>query len=79
VGEPPSITERRRHLNEVITTINNSIKVIQRDPDITAAGMDEDDELSQEIVAAQHEEQAQKNEEKLKLQEQRKQQQPQVQ
>lgn len=45
LGEPASITERRRNLNAVINTLNNSIRVIQRDPDISAAGMD-DDELT---------------------------------
>jgi len=52
LGEPPSVTERRKQLANLIKTLEQSMKVIQRDPDITAAGMD-DDELSQEIAAAQ--------------------------
>lgn len=30
------ITERRKALNLVLSTLNNSLKVLQRDPDISA-------------------------------------------
>lgn len=55
LGEPPSVTERRKQLTSLIQTLDKSMKVLQRDPDITAAGID-DDELSQELKRAQLEE-----------------------
>lgn len=36
LGEPARITERRKALTEVLTTLKNSLKVLQRDPDISA-------------------------------------------
>jgi len=45
LGEPKAITERRATLTGIIKTLNDSLKVLQRDPDITAAGSD-DSELS---------------------------------
>lgn len=34
LGEPARITERRKALNEVLNTLKNALKVLQRDPDI---------------------------------------------
>lgn len=36
LGEPTRITERRKALTEVANTLKNSLKVLQRDPDISA-------------------------------------------
>lgn len=36
LGEPARITERRKALSEILKTLNNSLKVLQRDPDISA-------------------------------------------
>lgn len=36
LGEPTRITERRNALTEVVNTLKNSLKVLQRDPDISA-------------------------------------------
>lgn len=47
LGEPKHITERRRTLNEIIKTLKESLKVLQRDPDITAASTIDDSELSE--------------------------------
>ena len=33
LGEPKHITERRRTLNEIIKTLQESLKVLQRDPE----------------------------------------------
>lgn len=33
LGEPPSIAERRKGLNEILTTLRNAVKVLQRDPE----------------------------------------------
>ena len=33
LGEPATVTERRRALTEVLTTLKNSLKVLQRDPE----------------------------------------------
>ena len=52
LGEPPNVTARRNQLTKTITTLKNSLRVIQRDPDITSAGMDGmDAELAQELRA----------------------------
>lgn len=48
LGEPPHVTEKRNQLVKLINTLDASMKVIQRDPDITAAGVD-DDELSSDL------------------------------
>lgn len=57
LGEPPSVTERRKQLSATISTLRNALKVIQRDPDITSAGMDgADGELAQELRRMQLEE-----------------------
>lgn len=40
LGEPPQVTDRRRMLSRTIETLKNSLRVIQRDPDITSAGLD---------------------------------------
>ena len=36
LGEPARITERRKALRSVFETLKNSLKVLQRDPDISA-------------------------------------------
>lgn len=36
LGEPARITERRKALTEVLGVLKNSLKVLQRDPDISA-------------------------------------------
>jgi len=36
LGEPQNITERRKALSAVLFTLKNSMKVLQRDPDISA-------------------------------------------
>jgi hypothetical protein len=33
MGEPARITERRKALTEVLNTLKNSLKVLQRDPE----------------------------------------------
>lgn len=47
LGEPKHIQERRRTLQEIIKTLKESLKVLQRDPDITAASTIDDSELSE--------------------------------
>jgi len=50
LGEPASVTERRKQLSATISVLRGALKVIQRDPDITSAGMDgADGELAQEL------------------------------
>lgn len=44
LGEPLRITERRKALKSVFDTLKNSLKVLQRDPDISA-GTTGDEEL----------------------------------
>jgi len=46
LGEPENVTVRRKQLQTIIKTLKDSLKVLQRDPDITAASMD-DGELSE--------------------------------
>jgi len=36
LGEPARITERRKALSDVLSVLKNSLKVLQRDPDISA-------------------------------------------
>jgi len=48
LGEPPSVTERRKNLKMTIDTMRMSLKVLQRDPEITAAGA-EDGEIAEEL------------------------------
>ena len=36
LGEPKRITERRKALQEVLATLKHSLKVLQRDPDISS-------------------------------------------
>lgn len=36
LGEPARITERRNALTAVLKTLKNSLKVLQRDPDIAS-------------------------------------------
>lgn len=48
LGEPKNITERRVTLSTIIKTLSDSLRVLQRDPDITAASID-DGELAEEL------------------------------
>lgn len=48
MGEPPEITAERKTLKESIETMKKSLKVLQRDPEITAT-LNYDDELSRDI------------------------------
>jgi len=48
MGEPPEITAERKTLKTSIETMRKSLKVLQRDPDITAT-LSYDDELSRDI------------------------------
>lgn len=48
MGEPPEITAERKTLKESIETMKKSLKVLQRDPEITAT-LSFDDELSRDI------------------------------
>lgn len=41
LGEPKQITERRTTLNTLIKTLNDSCKLLTRDPELTAAHMDD--------------------------------------
>lgn len=43
LGEPKRITERRQALTEVLNTLKNSLKVLQRDPDISANTIGDDE------------------------------------
>jgi hypothetical protein len=54
LGEPPSVTERRKNLKNTIDTMRQSLKVLQRDPEITAAGGD-DSEIAEELKRQQME------------------------
>jgi len=36
LGEPKNISERRNALNDVLKTLKGALKVLQRDPDISA-------------------------------------------
>lgn len=46
--EPRQLSERRRTLNEIIETLKESLKVLQRDPDITSTNsLIDDSELSE--------------------------------
>lgn len=51
LGEPKSITERRNTLNALINTLGDSVKVLTRDPELTAAHND-DSGLSEDIRQA---------------------------
>jgi len=48
LGEPPEITVERKTLKESIETMRRSLKVLQRDPEITAT-LSYDDELARDI------------------------------
>lgn len=46
LGEPKTVTERRQTLSGIIKIMDKSLKILQRDPEITAAAGDEDPELA---------------------------------
>lgn len=48
LGEPPEITAERETLKLSISTMKKSLKILQRDPEITAT-LSYDDELSRDI------------------------------
>lgn len=48
LGEPPEVTAERKTLNASSETMKKALKVLQRDPEITAT-LDYDDELSRDI------------------------------
>jgi GTPase SAR1 family protein len=48
LGEPPEVTAERETLNTSSETMKQALKVLQRDPEITAT-LDYDDELSRDI------------------------------
>lgn len=48
LGEPKHITDRRNTLNTLIKTLNDSVKLLTRDPELTSAHMD-DSALSEDI------------------------------
>ena len=48
LGEPPEITAERKTLETSIKTMKKSLKVLQRDPEITAT-LSYDDDLSRDI------------------------------
>jgi len=48
LGEPPEVTAERKTLNSSRETMEKALKVLQRDPEITAT-LDYDDELSRDI------------------------------
>lgn len=48
LGEPKHIIERRKTLQELIKTLDNSVKILTRDPELTAAHI-EDSSLSDDI------------------------------
>jgi hypothetical protein len=48
LGEPPEITAERTTLKNSIETMKKSLKVLQRDPEITAT-LSYDDELARDI------------------------------
>lgn len=43
LGEPARITERRNALMEINTILKNSLKVLQRDPDISANSLGDEE------------------------------------
>lgn len=47
LGEPKQIQERRKTLQDIINVLKNSLKILQRDPDITAASSVDDGELAE--------------------------------
>lgn len=49
LGEPKNITERRNMLQGMIKSLKESLKLLQRDPDITAASTIDDGELAEEL------------------------------
>lgn len=60
LGEPARITERRKALTEVLNTLKNSVKVLQRDPDI-ASNTIGDEELEAALRAEYAEERVKRN------------------
>lgn len=48
LGEPPEITAERKVFKESIETMKKSLKILTRDPEITAT-LSYDDELSRDI------------------------------
>lgn len=43
LGEPATISERRKTLTDILNTLKNSLRVLQRDPDISANTLGDDE------------------------------------
>jgi predicted transcriptional regulator len=43
LGEPATISEIRKTLTEILNTLKNSLRVLQRDPDISANTLGDDE------------------------------------
>ena len=57
LGEPATITERRKTLTDILNTLKNSLRVLQRDPDISANTLGDDElelALKQEAMAQRY-------------------------
>lgn len=48
LGEPKNITERRKHLNDILKSLRDAVKALQRDPEICANSIG-DSELEADI------------------------------
>lgn len=48
LGEPQNVAERRKGLTEILNTLKNAVKVLQRDPEISANTIG-DSELEEDI------------------------------
>ena len=49
LGEPKSVTDKRKMLQSISTSMREAMKLLQRDPDITAAATFDDGELAEEL------------------------------
>lgn len=63
LGEPKQITERRKHLNDILKSLREAVKALQRDPEICANTVG-DSELEADIRRQQMEMQMPKNQRK---------------
>ena len=39
LGEPKQISERRKHLNEILKSLREAVKALQRDPELVEQGL----------------------------------------
>ena len=49
LGEPKTVTDKRKMLQSISTSMREAMKLLQRDPDITAAATFDDGELAEEL------------------------------